>query len=66
MEPQSIFDLYRRLHNAHGVYDTDCEGAGKLMDKPNPREKAVRLNCSTLKQRAAILQVGAVGLVDQG
>ena len=30
MEPQSIFNLYRRLHNAHGVYDTGCEGAGKL------------------------------------
>ena len=30
MEPQSIFDLYRRLHNAHGVYDTGCEDAGKL------------------------------------
>ena len=22
MEPQSIFDLYRRLRNTHGVYDT--------------------------------------------
>ena len=37
MEPQSIFDLYRRLRNTHGIYDTGYEDAGKLIGKPKPQ-----------------------------